>query len=381
MTRFIQIHSLSSYPGVLLNRDDAGLAKRLPFGGANRIRVSSQCLKRHWRFAEDEWSLKAIGAPMGFRSREIVEREIMPNITGSDEVKKGVAAALVRNLYGKNSAAVKGRQAMLLGQPEIDYLAKIAAEAAAEASDAKTAEAAIDARIGKSDGKRNLSTMKEVAGNLAAGLEAALFGRMVTSDPEANTDAAIHVAHSFTVHREESESDYFTVVDDLRMRDDEAGSGGIFDTELTSGLFYGYVVVDVAGLVGNLGGDRELAGKVVEHLIHLIATVSPGAKKGSTAPYNYAELLLVEIGRKQPRSLAGAFRKPVSLKTENVADEAHKALNDHLENFDRSYGAHEERRLLATSGDELPGSGAPISLDEIAAWAAAAIRADHASAA
>jgi hypothetical protein len=33
MTQFIQIHSLASYPAVLLNRDDAGLAKRLPYGG------------------------------------------------------------------------------------------------------------------------------------------------------------------------------------------------------------------------------------------------------------------------------------------------------------------------------------------------------------
>ena len=38
--RFVQIHTLSSYPAVLLNRDDAGLAKRLPYGGHSRIRVS-----------------------------------------------------------------------------------------------------------------------------------------------------------------------------------------------------------------------------------------------------------------------------------------------------------------------------------------------------
>ena len=44
-----------------------------------------------------------------------------------------------------------------------------------------------------------------------AGLIGALFGRMVTSDPGANIDAAIHVAHAFTVHAEESESDYFSV--------------------------------------------------------------------------------------------------------------------------------------------------------------------------
>lgn len=373
MARFIQIHSLVSYPGVLLNRDDAGLAKRLPYGGAVRIRVSSQCLKRHWRFAEDEWALKAIGAPMGFRSREIVEREIMPKLSGPEAAAEGIKAALVRHVYGKNSAQVKDRQAMLLGQPEIDYLTRLAGEALAEASDAKSAEAAIDARIGKGDGKRNLSTMKEVAGNLAAGLEAALFGRMVTSDPEANTDAAIHVAHSFTVHAQESESDYFTVVDDLRVRDDEAGSGGIFDTELTSGLFYGYVVVDVPLLVSNLSGDRDLAAKVVEHLIHLIATVSPGAKKGSTAPYGYADLVLVELGRRQPRSLAGAFRKPVRL-SGDVAARAVEQLADQLARLDRAYGADEQRAVLSTLADTPADLGALRGLDAIAAEAAEAVR-------
>ena len=58
---------------------------------------------------------------------------------------------------------------------------------------------------------------------------------------------------------------------------------------MTAGLFYGYVVVDVPGLVSNLEGcdageweaaDRELAGNVVEHLAHLIATVSPGGQAG-----------------------------------------------------------------------------------------------------
>ena len=110
----------------------------------------------------------------------------------------------------------------------------------------------------------------------------ALFGRMVTSDPAANIDAAIHVAHAFTVHREESESDYFSVVDDLQQDDEDAGAAHIGDMELTAGLFYGYVVVDVPGLVSNLEGcaasdwesaDKTLAGKVVDHLVHLIATV------------------------------------------------------------------------------------------------------------
>ena len=124
---------------------------------------------------------------------------------------------------------------------------------------------------------------------------------MVTSDPGANIDAAIHVAHAFTVHQEESESDYFSVVDDLRDVDEDPGADHIGDMELTAGLFYGYVVVDVPGLVSNLTGcdaeawanaDKTLASQVVEHLVHLIATVSPGAKLGSTAPYARADLML-----------------------------------------------------------------------------------------
>ena len=37
--RFLQIHTLSAYAAALLNRDDSGLAKRLPYGEALRTRV------------------------------------------------------------------------------------------------------------------------------------------------------------------------------------------------------------------------------------------------------------------------------------------------------------------------------------------------------
>lgn len=376
MTRFVQIHTLASYPAVLLNRDDAGFAKRLPYGGVSRIRVSSQCLKRHWRKADDEWALSRIGAPMAVRSRVTLEREVMPAVVGaSPEVTKAVQDALARKLHGDKGTEVRSRQALLLGRPEIAYLAKLAQEAAAGASTAKEAEAAVEARFGKGEGKQNLAAMKAVAGSLAAGLESALFGRMVTSDPEANTEAAIHVAHAFTVHAEDAESDYFTVVDDLTQEAGEAGTAGIFETELTSGLFYGYVVVDVPGLVDNLGGDRDLAAKVVEHLLHLMATVSPGAKRGSTAPYAYAELMLVETGMRQPRSLAGAFRRAVPKEADVLAD-ALAALGGHLARFDAAYGAKEGRAALCCAETaSLPGVDAPQPLDALAGWTAAAVRA------
>jgi CRISPR system Cascade subunit CasC len=73
LPRFIQIHTLHNYPGALLNRDDAGLAKRLPYGDAVRTRISSQCLKRHWRVAEDHFSLTNLGVPMAVRSRQTLD--------------------------------------------------------------------------------------------------------------------------------------------------------------------------------------------------------------------------------------------------------------------------------------------------------------------
>jgi CRISPR system Cascade subunit CasC len=373
--RFIQIHTLISYPAVLLNRDDAGMAKRLPYGGVSRTRVSSQSLKRHWRKAEDVWALEAIGAPMAVRSRMTVEREIMPKVDAAPDIKIAIQIALAQFLFGeknvdpKKPESTEKRQALLLGQPEIAFLTGLAVEAAATGN-AKEAAAFLETALGKGDGKKNLAALKEFA-KLSFGLESALFGRMVTSDPAANVDAAIHVAHAFTVQAEESESDYFTVVDDLSG--DDAGTAGIFDTELTSGIFYSYVVVDVPALIGNLGGDDELAAKVVQHLVHLIATITPGAKKGSTAPYGYAELMLVETGTAQPRSLAGAFRNPVA-KTGGVA-EAVAALAAQLGAFDVAYESGESRAALSLTAAAIPGVAAPISLAALAAFAAAAVRA------
>ena len=207
----------------------------------------------------------------------------------------------------------------------------------------------------------------------------ALFGRMVTSDPGANIEAAIHVAHAFTVHREESESDYFSVVDDLQRDDEDAGAAHIGDMELTAGLFYGYVVVDVPGLVSNLEGeewqtaDKSLAAQVVHSLIHLIATVSPGAKLGSTAPYAYADFMLIEAGSRQPRSLANAFRKPSKAHTEDAV----RNLSAYLGCLDNAYGSKESRRVMSLDECAIP--NAPrVNLDELAQWAANAVRSGEA---
>jgi CRISPR system Cascade subunit CasC len=371
--RFLQIHTLTTYPAALLNRDDAGLAKRLPFGGTTRARISSQCQKRRWRMARDDpWALRHVGVPMGSRTKEIVgvilhrarERGFFDQPIG-DVVER----VFLTQLYGKNAEDPKKRQALFFGEPEIEFLV----DQASEALRADTPEAAEQTaeRFFK-EGRENLRTLKN-----GAGLESALFGRMVTSDPAANADAAIHVAHAFTVHEIERELDFMTAVDDLKNAEkgDDAGAAGMFDMELASGLYYGYVVVDVPLLIANLAEDQVIAGKIVQHLVHLITQVSPGAKKGSTAPYAWAELVLIEAGARQPRTLANAFRSALPLRGNRhpLLEAAVAKMGDHLSKLDGGYGRHEARRALNLSDVELA-SAVPLDLDALAAWGAEAVR-------
>lgn len=49
MSHFLQLHLLTFYPPSNLNRDDTGRPKTATVGGAPRLRISSQALKRAWR--------------------------------------------------------------------------------------------------------------------------------------------------------------------------------------------------------------------------------------------------------------------------------------------------------------------------------------------
>ena len=359
--RFLQIHTLTAYPAALLNRDDSGLAKRLPYGGVIRTRVSSQCLKRHWRMADDPHALHAIDA--AYRSRELVTRKVLGGLAAPDDVIKAIEPEFQMAVYGDKGTSKSARQTLLLGEREIRWLRSEAERLVGEASeDAKSAGiAAADWRKSFRD---NIKAMREATA-LPGGLVGALFGRMVTSDPEANITAAVHVAHAFTVHGEETESDYFTAVDDLA--EDAPGADTIQETELTSGLYYGYVVVDIPGLKRNLGpAAPELAGLVLHNLVYLIAEISPGAKLGSTAPYSRAAFMLVEAGDRQPRSLAEAFHRPV----EPNAGVAAAALCTHLQAIDAAYATGEERRFLSLRNEDVPGATRG-TLKELAEFAGA----------
>ena len=363
------------------------LTKRLPFGNAVRTRISSQCLKRHWRVTDDPYALSALDIPMAIRSRgtlDLIRKEMVDaGVVG--ELAQAAAEALrdgglldKGGKQRKGEEALKTGQAVLMGRAEVEYLVRRCTELARKHDDHAALRSAV------------LDMLKEEKANIAAlkhgsGLESALFGRMVTSDVLASRDAAVYVAHAFTVHEAQVENDYFTVVDDLLRETGELGSAGIFDTELASGLYYGYVVVDVRQLVENLEGikatdcfaaatppeQRSLAGRVVRHLLHLIATVSPGAKRGSTAPFDWAKLVLVEAGDWQPRSLAGAFEDALPLNDNNgsIRQRAANRIAEEIIAMDDIYGVLLARGLMSLDGVGVPGAER-MALPQLGGWAA-----------
>lgn len=389
LPKFVQIHTLHSYPGTLLNRDDAGLAKRLPFGGVERLRISSQCLKRHWRMANDDHALREIDPRIGVSTRsrrtwKVLIHDPLVNVEGLPSVTvASVLASMQVALYGESKKAQAARaskaseidlerdELVVLGRPEIEYLTQEARRIATSCGDDPKAIAAE-----LKDLRRNFHALY-----LGAGIDAAMFGRFVSGDREARVDAAVHVAHAFSVHEQASEPDYFTAVDDLQAEEQGAGAGHLNTADLTSGLYYGYSVVDVPLLVSNLEAceredwltaDRTLAAKTIEHLLHLIAKVSPGAKLGSTAPYDWASLVLVEAGEEQPRTLANAFLEPV--RHAPLDQRAAEALVRHTAEIDAMYGTS-AKRWLATRHREVEASGAAsVSFPDLVRHVAGVVR-------
>lgn len=360
---FLQVHFLTSYHASLLNRDDAGLAKRITFGGSPRLRISSQCQKRHWR----EWLINQSHLPSGIRSRHVFSRELKNRLlsAGVDETTAhNLLFHLANGIFkaaGQKDAVAKDtlvmKQPILFGRPEVDYMYNLVTEAL-QTGDEKSAKEYLDNKL--KEGKQNFTALVRAAGlsDPVAGFEGALFGRFVTSDIVARYDAPVHVAHAFTTHALDTEVDFFTVVDDL-LTDEETGAAHANDMELGAGIFYGYVVVDIPLLVSNLTGcDRKTwrdqdpsdARAILGLLIRAIAEVTPGAKLGATAPYARAECVVLEVGESQPRSLANAFLNPVRLGVPNTHPMAQsvKAMAEYMTSLENMYGDTGETRFVAT---------------------------------
>lgn len=330
MTTFIQLHLLTAYPAANLNRDDTGAPKTVVLGGATRLRVSSQSLKRAWRTSE--LFEQALAGNVGIRSGRIGREAAKVMIEkGTEEAKAIEWGAKIAGYLGKAKSDKKAKDPLSL--TETEQLVHIS-PAEFDAVKALAVRLAEEKRAPKEE---ELAVLRKER----MAVDIAMFGRMLADKPEFNIEAACQVAHAFGVSETIVEDDFFTAVDDLRQASqDDAGAGHLGEAGFGSALFYTYICIDKDLLVQNLNGDEALANQTLRAFTEAALKVSPTGKQNSFASRAYASWALAEKGTEQPRSLAAAFYKPVIGSDQlNVSVQRVVALR---ENMNEVYGQRTE---------------------------------------
>lgn len=329
MSRFTQIHLLTSYPPANLNRDDQGRPKTAKMGGFDRLRVSSQSLKRAWRTSD--LFRQALSEHVGTRTKLLGVMAYEKLVTGG--VKEKPAKEWAQKIAGVFGALKKAKEKDSLVDLEIEQLVHVSP------SEVQIIEDLVATLI--SENRAPEDAELDLLRKHGQSADIAMFGRMLASSPAYNVEAACQVAHAISVHPVVIEDDYFTAVDDLNDGSEDAGAAHIGETGFAAGLFYSYICINRALLVDNLGGDEELAQKSIKALIEAAVKVPPNGKQNSFGSRAYASYVLAEKGDQQPRSLSVAFLKPVTsqgIEGTDFGTAAVDALTTQRNNMNAVYG-------------------------------------------
>lgn len=392
MSIFLQLHVLTTYAASNLNRDDTGRPKTLMFGGADRLRISSQSLKRALR-TSDVFADAVGGGPglttghVATRTQNLVSR-MVGHLTANGKSEDDAIQLVLKALAKAKTKA--GDEEDEDGEDEKPAKGKAKAKKDAK----KLTIGSLNGEKGRETETNELVSLSpdelkradEIAQKLAKGelidqkdavvllhqpraADIALFGRMLADNPTYNVEAAAQVAHAFTTHKVSVEDDFFTAVDDLTKN---RGAGFIGVQEYGAGTFYLYACLDASLLVRNLAGDKTLAGTTAEALVEAITTVSPKGKQNSFASRTFGGYALAEMGTRSPRSLAAAFAKPVGTDGENDYEAASKSrLTGLRTNFDKVYGPCASKSAVL---DVATGEGSLAALKALAREAVDAVQ-------
>ncbi|MFJ5229889.1 type I-E CRISPR-associated protein Cas7/Cse4/CasC [Kitasatospora sp. NPDC088391] len=357
----LDVHALQSVPPSNLNRDDTGAPKTAVYGGATRARVSSQAWKRATRRYFDTILEPA---ELGVRTKRVAELlaeriTVLAPGTGQDQAL-ALAAEVLQTATGskiepprrkveqakKNGGddpAPESSYLMFLSARQLDHLAALAVEGAGD----------IKAFFKDKDAK---ARAKKIADGRHS-VDIALFGRMVADSTDINVDAAAQVAHAIGVHRSETESDYFTAVDD-RNTDAEPGAGMIGTVDFNSATLYRYAALDVDLLQRNLGKGLDEneppatpVRRAVEAFLEGFVSSLPTGKINTFGNHTLPDAVLVTLRTSRPVSFVGAFEKPVTPDADGGhLEPACARLADYVPEIERAYGDDSARTWVLRVG-------------------------------
>ena len=344
-----EIHMLKNYPPTNLNRDDSGAPKSCQFGGTNRGRISSQCLKRSWRTSP--LLAQAIGAEhLGTRTRRLPDlvAEKLEEMGVSQEYIQAVLPRLsgFGNKDGKDNKEGNYTAQVIFYAPE-DIQA--VADVVKQKLDACETLKQVKALTGK-----ELQEAVKGAEVRPVTLDMALFGRMVTSNAFRDVEASMQVAHAISTNKLNMESDYFTAMDDLLSGAtlEEAGSAMIGDTDYNSACYYSYASLDTDILMENLKDTPDAAQIVkaaVPALVRTMALTNPSGKQNSFAGNVLPSAILIECKEeKVPVSMVNASVRPIKPEAANDYDLVKgsiQALTHQVDAIDTSFCLNVKHRL------------------------------------
>lgn len=376
----IALHLLQNHAPSNLNRDDNGDPKDCVFGGVRRARISSQSLKRSIRWSPTFRSYFADESQdLAQRTQllpELVRQRINTHDLDTESSEAVVRAAMrigtaekaapvgemtraprktKRSAESENNAPKRTAQLMFLSSSEIDELSAALVRIVQEDG------------ISVLDGLTGDKISEKVGIFEPHAADIAMFGRMTTSSPFKNIEAAVQVAHAISTHAVEQEFDFYTAVDDISG---ESGAGFIGEVSFNSSVYYKYFSIDWTGLLSNLHGDAAIAAAAVRGLIHAAILAHPSGKQNSFAAHNPPDVAIVEVRRDRiALSYANAFVQPVrATPQQSLTAASADALARYIPQLNRLYDLHADRALLSTLPIDIADTRACASLGELIAW-------------
>lgn len=351
----IELHLIQNFAPSCLNRDDTNAPKDCRFGGYRRARISSQCIKRSIRRAFDESTL------LSPEERAVRSNRLVGEIAGqladlaadADQIRRIIELALSSQKLAVDENGLT-QYLLFVGRREVAALAAVIREhwdalskLAPPAEEVESEEAPKkSARKKKAEKKASIpaDVTKAVAAVLDGGKAAdlALFGRMLADLPDKNVDAASQVAHALSTNKVDMEMDYFTAVDDLKTREDDAGAGMLGVVEYNSSCFYRYANISLPQLVTNLQGDVDLIRRTVEAFLRASVTAIPTGKQNTFAAHNPPSLVFAVARSSGLWSLSNAFEKPVRpLGDSSLVDRSVETLDAYWGSLTAGYGSEQ----------------------------------------
>lgn len=352
MSVFVEFHLLQNFVPSLLNRDDTGGHKDAQFGGVRRARISSQCLKRAMR---DHWKKTELipVSEQAVRTKRLLERltEILSQKGLPADQANAKAQIALAGLGLQPDAEGKSQYLLFLGADEVQAIANVIhthwdlfPDVMPKAEDeTKKIKAKDKKKAAKETCPPVVIKAMEAALQDTRSLEVRLFGRMLADKPDLNASACCQVAHAIGTSALEREFDFYTAVDDLKPTDN-SGADMIGQVEFASSCFYRYAVVDLSALHEQLGNDTAVTENSLRLFAQAMIDAIPTGKQNTFAAHQKPAHIAINLSKNsQPRSLANAFDKPVTIHrhdTFSLSGKSAKALHDYRTQLDVSYGVN-----------------------------------------